>query len=113
LGIVCSIRRKGWSAGAQACIAGGPSAWMVRGREEGTSRPASPDVEGGDGGAHGLLVAAQLVGNPAGDRAPRRGEQDLAAAQDKGVRRGHAGAEVGVSGRTTMGRFIPEVHCMS
>src|SRR5919205_1478983 len=43
--------------------------------------------------AHGLVVAAEAGGNHAGVLAAGAGEQDLAAAQDKGLRRAEASVE--------------------
>ena len=50
----------------------------------------APFVEGVDGVAHGLGVAAQGAGDPGGALAPCAGEQDLAAAEDEGVGRAQA-----------------------
>src|SRR5919205_2160339 len=43
--------------------------------------------------AHGLVVAAEAGGNHTGVLAAGAGEQDLAAAQDKGLRRAEASVE--------------------
>ena len=45
----------------------------------------APFVEGVDGVAHGLIVAAQGAGDPGGALAPCALEQYLAAAEDEGV----------------------------
>src|SRR5919202_3658086 len=50
-------------------------------------------IEAMDDIAHSLVVAAEAVGNHAGGLAPGAGEQDLAAAQDKGLRRAEASVE--------------------
>ena len=47
----------------------------------------APLVEGVDGVAHGLVVAAQGAGDPGGALAPVTGKQDLAPAEDESVGR--------------------------
>jgi hypothetical protein len=58
---------------------------MLRSRLEGLRQPFV--VEGVDGVACGLRIAAQLVSYLVGIFAPGAGEQDLATAQGEGIRR--------------------------
>ena len=70
----------------------------------------SPLVEGVDGVACGLRIAAQLVSDLVGIFAPATGEKYLATAQGEGIRRTQARLQrltLGVAqGRTKIGRFM-------
>src|SRR3712207_6470551 len=63
----------------------------------------SPLVEGVDGIAHGLRVAAKTLGDLVGVLAPGAGQQDLTATEDESIGRGQPrlqGLALGVAQRT-------------
>ena len=69
----------GWSEHGVRCL-------MRRGRLA-LQRRQAPPIERLDGVAHGLIVAAQRLGDEAGVLPTGTGQEDLAAAQDKGIGR--------------------------
>ena len=66
-----------------ARVEGGPD--CVGAPQAGSQSCQPAGVEGVDRLAHGLVVAAQLASNRDGPLPARTGQQDLAAAQNKGL----------------------------